>query len=159
MSALSQVIDHLDESTIRTMILPKTKQLFDINADTKVCSFLFSFFVAVRCTFTGSFICNCQPSVYFYFLPFPSDYQIQINILICIEKVIGDLDKTDILDDVLPIIMRARIHDASVLIIVISMRASYRYWCLCWHSLSGRYLQADDDGYQKVWPDCKYSGY
>lgn len=36
MSALSQVIDHLDEATIRKMILPKTKQLFDINADTKV---------------------------------------------------------------------------------------------------------------------------
>ena len=36
MSALSQVIDHLDEATIRKMILPKTKQLFDTNADTKV---------------------------------------------------------------------------------------------------------------------------
>lgn len=34
MSALAQVIDHLDEATIRKMILPKTKQLFDI--DTKV---------------------------------------------------------------------------------------------------------------------------
>lgn len=52
MSALAQVIDHLDEDTIRKMILPKTKQLFDI--DTKVrrtkvrhrwdCSLLFFFF-------------------------------------------------------------------------------------------------------------------
>nr|XP_046909922.1 SCY1-like protein 2 isoform X1 [Dermatophagoides farinae] len=81
MSALSQVIDHLDEVTIRRMILPKTKQLFDINADVKI----------------------------------------QINILICIEKVIGNLDKSDILDDVLPMIMRARIQDVSVLIIVINI--------------------------------------
>ena len=41
MSALSQVIDHLDDITIRRMILPKTKQLFDINADPKVCLFYF----------------------------------------------------------------------------------------------------------------------
>lgn len=34
--------------------------------------------------------------------------------------MIDNLDKTDILDDVLPMIMRARIQDASVLIIVIS---------------------------------------
>ncbi|KAI2801048.1 hypothetical protein BLOT_011622, partial [Blomia tropicalis] len=81
MSALSHVIDHLDETTIRKMILPKTKQLFDVNADTKI----------------------------------------QINILICIEKVIGNLDKTDVQDDVLPMIMRARIQDASVLIIVINI--------------------------------------
>lgn len=47
-------------------------------------------------------------------------YQIQINILMCIEKVIENLDKTEILDDVLPMIMRARTQDASVLIIVIS---------------------------------------
>ncbi len=46
--------------------------------------------------------------------------QIQINILMCIEKVIENLDKTEILDDVLPMIMRARTQDASVLIIVIS---------------------------------------
>lgn len=38
----------------------------------------------------------------------------------CIEKVIENLDKTEILDDVLPMIMRARTQDASVLIIVIS---------------------------------------
>nr|XP_027196379.1 SCY1-like protein 2 [Dermatophagoides pteronyssinus] len=81
MSALSQVIDHLDDITIRRMILPKTKQLFDINADPKI----------------------------------------QINILICIEKVIENLDKSDILDDVLPMIMHARIQDVSVLIIVINI--------------------------------------
>lgn len=36
MSALSQVIDHLDEDTVRRMVLPKTKQLFGTNADAKV---------------------------------------------------------------------------------------------------------------------------
>ncbi|KPM08000.1 hypothetical protein QR98_0065130 [Sarcoptes scabiei] len=35
MSALSQVIDHLDEDTVRRMVLPKTKQLFGTNADAK----------------------------------------------------------------------------------------------------------------------------
>lgn len=80
MSALSNVIDHIDEETVRHKILPKTKQLFDVNADAKV----------------------------------------QINILICIEKVISSLDKTEILEEVLPILLRAKITDASVLIIVIS---------------------------------------
>ncbi|UXI17099.1 putative palmitoyltransferase [Sarcoptes scabiei] len=81
MSALSQVIDHLDEDTVRRMVLPKTKQLFGTNADAKI----------------------------------------QINILICIEKVIQNLDKADILDDVLPMIMRAKIQDISVLIVVINI--------------------------------------
>lgn len=42
MSALSQVIDHLDEATIRQTILPKTKQFFDVNADSKVYGWEFS---------------------------------------------------------------------------------------------------------------------
>src|SRR5690349_14095597 len=63
MSALAHVIDHLDESTIRKLILPKTKQLFDINADTKV-----SQMAAVAATLTHSHL----------YAP-----QIQINILMC----------------------------------------------------------------------------
>lgn len=115
MSALSQVIDHLDEGTIRKLILPKTKQLFDINADTKVRNGLGAANFAITQSAPWPILLSRQ-------LTFMQPQQIQITILMCIEKVIENLDKTDILDDVLPMIMRARTQDASVLIIVISRR-------------------------------------
>jgi len=33
---VAQVIDHLDETTIRKMVLPKTKQIFENNCGVKV---------------------------------------------------------------------------------------------------------------------------
>ncbi|CAG2100887.1 unnamed protein product [Medioppia subpectinata] len=38
LSAVAQVIDQLDETTIRKMVLPKTKQIFENNCGVKTIS-------------------------------------------------------------------------------------------------------------------------
>lgn len=45
--------------------------------------------------------------------------QVQANALSCIEKVIDNLEKTEILDDVLPMLSKAKLHDPTILMPVI----------------------------------------
>ncbi len=41
--------------------------------------------------------------------------QVQANALVCIERVIDNLEKTEILDDVLPMLSKAKLQDPAIL--------------------------------------------
>lgn len=45
---------------------------------------------------------------------------VQANALSCIERVIDSLEKTEILDDVLPLLSKAKIQDPAILLPVVS---------------------------------------
>lgn len=74
--AIVQVIDFLDEATIKKTIIPKTKQVFEIN----------------------------------------SGVQAQANTLTCVERIIENLDKAEILDHVLPMLLNAKLGEPLVLV-------------------------------------------
>ncbi|XP_070396311.1 SCY1-like protein 2 isoform X4 [Dermacentor albipictus] len=79
MHAIAQIADYLEESAVRKMVLPRTKQVFENNSGIKV----------------------------------------QANALICIEKIIDKLEKTDILDEVLPMLGKAKLQDPAILMPVV----------------------------------------
>jgi hypothetical protein len=45
--------------------------------------------------------------------------QVQANALVCIERVIDNLEKTEILDDVVPMLSKAKLQDPAILMPVI----------------------------------------
>jgi hypothetical protein len=45
--------------------------------------------------------------------------QVQANALVCIERVIDNLEKTEILDDVLPMLSKAKLQDPAILMPII----------------------------------------
>ena len=100
------MIEQLDPYTIRKNVIPKTKIFFDTNAS-----------VVVSGAWKGQkskFISN--------------DFlrsQTQSNALICIEKVIDNLNKTEILDEVLPMLISARSSDPVVLTPLLRKRLSH----------------------------------
>nr|XP_042902354.1 uncharacterized protein LOC107453616 [Parasteatoda tepidariorum] len=77
--AVAQTADFLEETAVRKMVLPRTKQVFENNTGIKV----------------------------------------QANALTCIEKIIDKLEKTDILDEVLPMLSKAKIQDPAILMPVV----------------------------------------
>ncbi|XP_035225576.1 SCY1-like protein 2, partial [Stegodyphus dumicola] len=77
--AVAQTADFLEETAVRKMVLPRTKQVFENNNGIKV----------------------------------------QANALTCIEKIIDKLEKTDILDEVLPMLSKAKIQDPAILMPVV----------------------------------------
>ncbi|KAH8031797.1 hypothetical protein HPB51_020915 [Rhipicephalus microplus] len=79
MHAIAQIADYLEESAVRKMVLPRTKQAFENNSGIKV----------------------------------------QANALTCIEKIIDKLEKTDILDEVLPMLGKAKLQDPAILMPVV----------------------------------------
>lgn len=79
MHAIAQIADYLEESAVRKMVLPRTKQVFENNSGVKV----------------------------------------QANALTCIEKIIDKLEKTDILDEVLPMLGKAKLQDPAILMPVV----------------------------------------
>ncbi|KAM7294065.1 hypothetical protein ISCGN_023606 [Ixodes scapularis] len=79
MHAIAQIADYLEESAVRKMVLPRTKQVFENNTGVKV----------------------------------------QANALTCIEKIIDKLEKTDILDEVLPMLGKAKLQDPAILMPVV----------------------------------------
>jgi hypothetical protein len=44
---------------------------------------------------------------------------VQANALVCIERVIDNLEKTEILDDVVPMLSKAKLQDPAILMPVI----------------------------------------
>ncbi|KAG8195910.1 hypothetical protein JTE90_001145 [Oedothorax gibbosus] len=77
--AVAQTADYLEDTAVRKMVLPRTKQVFENNNGIKV----------------------------------------QSNALMCIEKIIDKLEKTDILDEVLPMLSKAKIQDPAILMPVV----------------------------------------
>ncbi|GBO02780.1 hypothetical protein AVEN_266671-1, partial [Araneus ventricosus] len=77
--AVAQTADFLEETAVRKMVLPRTKQVFENNNGIKV----------------------------------------QANALTCIEKIIDKLEKTDILDEVMPMLSKAKIQDPAILMPVV----------------------------------------
>ncbi|EEC12565.1 protein kinase domain-containing protein ppk32, putative [Ixodes scapularis] len=80
MHAIAQIADYLEESAVRKMVLPRTKQVFENNTGVKV----------------------------------------RANALTCIEKIIDKLEKTDILDEVLPMLGKAKLQDPAILMPVVT---------------------------------------
>lgn len=48
------------------------------------------------------------------------DIKIDINILVCIQKILDRLDRTQIIDEVLPLLWDVRLQDAEVIMAVVS---------------------------------------
>ncbi|KAM7294094.1 SCY1-like protein 2 [Ixodes scapularis] len=87
MHAIAQIADYLEESAVRKMVLPRTKQVFENNTGVKV----------------------------------------QANALTCIEKIIDKLEKTDILDEVLPMLGKAKLQDPAILMPVVNVMWGHRH--------------------------------
>ncbi|XP_037045286.1 SCY1-like protein 2 [Bradysia coprophila] len=80
--AVANVYETLDETSIRKMVLPKLKLVFEKNQ---------------------------------------SDIKIMANVLNCIERTLDKLDKSQIIDDVLPLLWDVRLSDPEIILRVVNI--------------------------------------
>lgn len=79
--AVTNVSEYLDETSVRRMVLPKTKAVYEKNT---------------------------------------SDLKLVLNVLSCIEKTLDKLDKSQIIDEVLPLLWDVRLADPEITLRVVS---------------------------------------
>ncbi|RWS28073.1 SCY1-like protein 2 [Leptotrombidium deliense] len=123
LQAVSQLIDDLDPETIRKTILPKAKHVLDNNVDVHIDlngnlkhKDDYSFFsIFVYCN-----DCRKMPVVKVEKVEVIYEmFQVQGTTLNCIERVIDNLQKTEILDDVLPMLLKAKLTEPLILMPVL----------------------------------------
>ncbi|XP_057660575.1 SCY1-like protein 2 isoform X2 [Diorhabda carinulata] len=78
--AVTNVVDYLDDSAIRRMILPKTKAIYEKNQ---------------------------------------TDSKLVSNVLCCVERILDRLDKSQIIDEVLPLLYEIRLSDPQITLRVV----------------------------------------
>ena len=76
----ANISHHLDESSVRKIILPKTKQVYE---------------------------------------KYSSDLKIVLNVLTCIEKILDKLERSMLIEDVLPMLWEVKLQDADITIKVV----------------------------------------
>nr|XP_029722058.1 SCY1-like protein 2 [Aedes albopictus] len=80
--AVTNVYDYLDDITIKKMVLPKLKSVFEKNQ---------------------------------------SDLKIMGNVLQCVERTLDKLDKSQIIDEVLPLLLEVRLTDPDIIVRVVNI--------------------------------------
>jgi SCY1-like protein 2 len=78
--AVANVYEYVDEMSIRRMVLPKIKAVFEKNQ---------------------------------------SDLKIMANVLQCVERILDKLDKSQIIDEVLPMLYEIRLSDPEIILRVV----------------------------------------
>lgn len=78
---MTNVSEYLDEMSVRRMVLPKTKMVYEKNQ---------------------------------------GDLKIVSNVLSCVEKTLDRLDKSQIIDEVLPLLYDVRLSDPQIILRVVS---------------------------------------
>ena len=78
--AVANVYEYVDELSIRRMVLPKIKTVFEKNQ---------------------------------------SDLKIMVNVLQCVERILDKLDKSQIIDEVLPMLSEIRLSDPEIILRVV----------------------------------------
>lgn len=78
--AVANVYEYVDEVSIRRMVLPKIKAVFEKNQ---------------------------------------SDLKIMANVLQCVERILDKLDKSQIIDEVLPMLYEIRLSDPEIILRVV----------------------------------------
>lgn len=78
--AVANVYEYVDEISIRRMVLPKIKTVFEKNQ---------------------------------------SDLKIMANVLQCVERILDKLDKSQIIDEVLPMLYEIRLSDPEIILRVV----------------------------------------
>ena len=61
----------------------------------------------------------------------PSDVTLCLVVLSCLEKILDKLERTTVIDEVLPILYDVRLQDAEVTVKVVSKFAQKSKWRLC----------------------------
>ena len=84
--AVANVYEYVDEVSIRRMVLPKIKTVFEKNQ---------------------------------------SDLKIMANVLQCIERVLDKLEKSQIIDEVLPMLYEIRLSDPEIILRIVRKLASF----------------------------------
>jgi SCY1-like protein 2 len=105
LNAIVCVLEQLDSETVRKTVIPKSKAMFENNCPVSVS-------VALWNLQTPS---SDRLTVAMFFRS-----KVQSNALLCIEKVIDTLEKGEILDDVLPMLLNAKVSEPIILMPVIS---------------------------------------
>ncbi|XP_055384168.1 SCY1-like protein 2 [Condylostylus longicornis] len=80
--AVANVYTYIDDISIKRIILPKTKLVYERNH---------------------------------------SDAKIVSNVLLCIERILDKLDKTQIIDEVLPLLWDVKLSDAEIVILIVNI--------------------------------------
>lgn len=88
--AVANVYEYVDELSIRRMVLPKIKMVFEKNQ---------------------------------------SDLKIMSNVLQCVERILDKLDKSQIIDEVLPMLYEIRLSDPEIILRVVR---KYWEWIVQW---------------------------
>lgn len=89
--AVTNVSEYIDETSIRRMILPKTKFIYEKNQN---------------------------------------DLKIVSNVLSCVERTLDRLDKSQIIDEVLPLLYDIRLSDPQITLRVVSKYKSSTFLVL-----------------------------
>lgn len=87
--AVANVYEYVDEMSIRRMVLPKIKAVFEKNQ---------------------------------------SDLKIMANVLQCVERILDKLDKSQIIDEVLPMLYEIRLSDPEIILRVVRKYFSVLYY-------------------------------
>lgn len=87
--AVANVYEYVDEMSIRRMVLPKIKAVFEKNQ---------------------------------------SDLKIMANVLQCVERILDKLDKSQIIDEVLPMLYEIRLSDPEIILRVVRKYFSLHYY-------------------------------
>lgn len=93
--AVANVYEYVDEMSIRRMVLPKIKAVFEKNQ---------------------------------------SDLKIMANVLQCVERILDKLDKSQIIDEVLPMLYEIRLSDPEIILRVVRKCFSMFFSSSSWRS-------------------------